>query len=302
MERGTGWVVILSPTLRSIFTFFHNYEASNMAFPMNMGDLYYSSLAKDAALLRSIGNGRNKTNTVRAQHKRRAPTTMGRSRKTYGGNTRYGGLMLSRDAMKYTDDSISHKVFFSNFIGAQLDPTSGTLGAVTQGVGSTQRLGRSIRMRSINIKGTVDIPISPTTSTAQQMPSIVLYLVLDTQTNKAQLDSQDVIGGAITSGSLATAGYRNIEHIERFKILKTWRYQFPQPAIGPNADTTTWDTYGIKKSFHMFKSFNIGQRYVSAGGATIGAIVDNSLHLIGMCNDTGTVPGIEFNVRMGFTG
>jgi len=136
------------------------------------------------------------------------------------------------------------------------------------------------------------------------MPFIYIALVLDTQTNGAQLNSEDVFTNPNGTMISAASPLRNMSYTERFKVLKKKIIRFPQPSI--TYDGTNIEQSGFRIPFSFFVKLGGLQTKFQAGTTTgyCGTIVDNSLHLIAYSNNTGAsiIPLISYNARLRFVG
>ncbi len=107
----------------------------------------------------------------------------------------------------------------------------GTMLNIPQGTGETQRIGRVIRVKSVMIRyhclvggGTTDIH-----------DEIKLYLVLDKQCNGGVATIGDILG---TGSCLA---FRNLQNVNRFKILATRYIQLSSAAGAGNGTTNLFE-------------------------------------------------------------
>lgn len=224
-------------------------------------------------------------------------------------NVRTGGFLGIEVKFLDAPKSITALTAPTGATGGELDPSSvvvGCLSAPAQGDGPTNRDGKKIMMKSIFINGMISIDQKTGQSTSDIAPSVFLALVLDTQSNGAQLNSEDVFTNQNAAAITATVPQRNMSFVSRFKVLKTWKYQFPTF----NMANDTGATGGIVQAgqtmpFEISKKFKDGipVNFTTAlTSADIANVIDNSLHLIGFVNDVTAVPNISYNSRMRFVG
>lgn len=180
--------------------------------------------------------------------------------------------------------------------GAEADPAANAscLNAVAQGDGESNRDGRKIVLKSIQLRG--HITQTTTSEQADINPSRVvrLLLVLDQQTNGVQLNSEDVV----TSSTNVEHAYYNLQHSGRFRIL--YDKTFVQPVSAAGTDNANTNSVGFDtKIFKVYKSLNIP---VTFDGTTedIANITDNSLHVICFASQTGGY--LEYESRLRFVG
>lgn len=210
------------------------------------------------------------------------PIVIGRStaRRT---NVRTGGFLGMES--KFLDTSYSASIV-SSTTSAEADPTGNCLNPVAQGDGESQRDGRRYNVTSVYVKGLVSLAASANTSD----PTVQLYLVQDTQTNAAQMNSEDLV----TTPSLAINCLRNLQYIKRFKVLKSMRINMKSRGA--------WDGTQFAQTqepFEMYVSTNIP---VTCTGTTgnVNTISDNSLHVVAIASDASAV--LQYSARIRFQG
>lgn len=192
--------------------------------------------------------------------------------------------------------------------GGEMDPSSvvtGCLSAPAQGDGPTNRDGSKIVMKRIYVTGTILVGAQAAQAAADIVPSILICLVLDKQTNGQQLNSEDVFVNQNASANTATNPQRNMSFTNRFEVLKTVQFMLPQPYAFNDAATTAAQG-GISKPFKLKKSFGLEGLRVqfTTGGTTadVANVIDNSLHIIAFCSSANLAPSIQYNSRMRFVG
>lgn len=168
---------------------------------------------------------------------------------------------------------------------AEADPAISSLCGIALGDTESARDGRHARLMSLHIQGHIEIG-SYDAATKPTNPHIRLFVVLDTQTNGAQLNSEDFLS-APTDTALAADAMRNLQHIGRFKTLKTMTIK-PTMNPGDNAGSNhemAGDIIPFEMHFNL-KGLNV---HFKGSDATISSIVDNSIHLIAI-KAPGTTP------------
>lgn len=185
--------------------------------------------------------------------------------------------------------------------GGELDPgTVNCINAVAQGDGSSNRDGKEYIIDSVYIYGVVGMAAQADQTVPDLMPAYFIALVLDKQTNAAQLNSEDVFTNAGASANTAPTPMRNLNFAKRFKVLWTHSDQFPPMTI-------SWDGTNIEQTGQqrLFKCFlrNLNIRVLTSGtSANVTDIVDNSLHVIGYTSTTSPALTISYNARIRFRG
>ena len=190
----------------------------------------------------------------------------------------------------------------ANMTGLETDPaTKLCLNSVAQGSGASERIGRKQRLKSVYIAGTVDIEGSAATG-AMAPPTVSIYLVLDTQTNLAQLNSEDVFEG-VSATTMTAMPLRNLENSQRFRVLRKLTIAFPQPTMIARSDGTNGVEYqnGTNIPFEIYKPLhNLLVNYKDAGG-NVTSITDNSLHVIAMKTVNSQPVRLNYSARVRYT-
>lgn len=216
------------------------------------------------------------------------------------GNLRTGGFLGQE--LKYFDTSLaaSAMVAPTDAAGGEHDPaTLLTLFCPTQGTGATNRDGRRAVMKSIQISGNLRSAPQINQAAIDLAGDYYVALVLDKQTNAAQMNSEDVFANPSASAVLAAAPLRDLERSTRFQVLKQWKGRFPQPVAvydGTNIEVGGWEL-----PFTYYSKLNIGVEFVANGG-TVADIQDNSLHLVAYCTNTGLAATVNYNCRIRYVG
>ena len=206
---------------------------------------------------------------------------------------------------KFYDVKLTGKALDTNTTGedGELDPatTIDCLNAVTQGDGESQRDGRNLVMKSLLLKGVVNIPAQATQSTLDVAPTIFMAVVLDTQTNGAQLDSELVYKNPSADTRCSASVVRNLQYAKRFKILAKKIIQVPTPTTGNDA-AGTFSISGMDIPFEFY--IRLPDIKVNYSGTTeaVANIVDNSLHLVGWTSSVTLAPTVSYNSRLRFVG
>ncbi len=205
----------------------------------------------------------------------------------------------SATELKFADTNFAPENVPNTIAGSEADPpgvgaqtTPGQLSGVAQGDGESQRDGRKIVLKSLHIRGAVSNQ-SFAGSTLQGTALVRVAIILDTQTNGAQLSAEDVF----LSTANVEFSFRNLRFINRFKILKQRLFIVePKSAAG---DGTANDVAAAKTTFNWFLRLNIPVMY-DGTTANIASVVDNSLHVI--CFSDSTFNDIKYASRIRFVG
>jgi len=190
--------------------------------------------------------------------------------------------------------------------GGEHDPSSivtGCLSAPAQGDGPTNRDGARIAIKSIYVNGVLSIAPQADQTGADTAGIVFIALVLDTQTNAAQLNSEDVFTNQNAAANTAACPQRNMSFTKRFQVLKTKTIRLPQPTL--TYDGTNIEQTGYHIPWKLKKRFPEGvkvQFTATSTTADVANVVDNSLHIIAYTSSAALAPFIAYNSRMRFVG
>lgn len=231
------------------------------------------------------------------------------SRSAVYADKRYVKNAYSRRAVlgvesKFFDSAVSATAInaATDAAGLEMDPaTLLCLNAVPQGDTASSRDGFKIAMKSLQIDGVIDIPKQATGG--GDNPTIIdVFVVLDTQTNAAQLNSEDVYTNNIGSFIGSACMKRNMSYTERFKVLKHKQITITPPPISYTGAAVLQS--GVQRPFSAFIKLGGLQTKYQAGTTTgyVGTIVDNSLHLIAVITAGDLAATMNYSARLRYVG
>lgn len=220
----------------------------------------------------------------------------------YARNIRHAGLLGIEH--KYYDTSLVGSVLSNNAdcSGGEQNPSATSLiSTPAQGDAHNNRDGREIVITAIELEGHVTFP-RLTGQTQATRPAIVFVaLVMDTQTNAAALNSEDVYINPGGDSGMVCEPLRNILYGARFRVLKTWRMQQRLNYFNDSATTAT--AAGDRLYFQFYrKNMRIKVRFNTGTTASVANVTDNSLQVIAWVNDISYTPVISYNARIRFVG
>lgn len=171
----------------------------------------------------------------------------------------------------------------------------------SQGDSEQQRDGKQISMLYIEIVGSVNFFGEEGKTAPVVDRGAFIAVVLDTQTNGAQMNSEDCFKNTSADATLGIDLYRNLLFGKRFKVLKQVKIQAP-PTLSSYAANTI-DTSGYTYHFKWFIPMN-GLRVNFNGGTTasVANVVDNSVHVIAYKSETAETVNFGYNARLRFVG
>lgn len=213
-------------------------------------------------------------------------------------NFRTGGFLGVE--LKFLDEKVdwgdAGTLRYLDAATAEIDPpTPDCLNALSEGSGVSQRIGRKVTNKMITIRGAVVWPAISFDAAVDFVanPNAVIFLVLDTQTNGAQLNSEDVFTAftAFADHQVMTNVFRDQERVARFRVLAKVTLCCPNRNMGQDVAGGKNVYERVYVPFEINKKLNFETTYnATATPATVSQIVDNSLHMIGYCDGIG-IPG-----------
>lgn len=225
-------------------------------------------------------------------------------KKRYGSaamrNQRTGGFLGIE--LKFVDYSLVGAILApTDAAGAELDPaTALCLNVVAQGDGENQRDGRQAVVKSCYVNGNVYIGNQSDQADVKGAPLIFIAMVLDTQTNGAQLNSEDVFTNPAASGTAAPCPLRDLQYSQRFTVLDSCQLVMPMRTTGTDG-ASTMSVAGATIPFKLSWNGELKNTY-SGTTAAIASLQDNSIHIIGYASNVDGTPQIVYNSRCRFVG
>lgn len=190
--------------------------------------------------------------------------------------------------------------------GGEFDPTALPaatlcLSAPAQGDGEQNRDGKRIVIKSVQVKGVCRVPPAELQAAPPTSTKVFVALVLDTQTNGAQLNSEDVFKNLSAEAAQNTDLTRNLLFGSRFKILKSGVFDVT-PASMSHFAVDSFSYSGIACEFDWFVPLELPVNFNAGTTAVIANVVDNSLHMIAFSTNATLGPTIGYNARIRFMG
>lgn len=233
-----------------------------------------------------------------ASAKKKHRASGGKTRKGYSSTARTRGAAVTGE-MKYVDNGFSGALTAStNWTGTEVDPaTVNTLLAPVVGAGVDQRIGKSIKVMKIKIKGNVNTASQIDQTAADGAAQIRIALYQDMQTNSTQAQGEDVMS-SFGSALLNVSTFQNINNFGRFRVLKDMNFVIQNPNM--TYDGTNIEQAGLLKPFKMNIVFKepVVIRFNNTNGGTVADIIDNSFHVIAMTSNTALAPTLNYVSRV----
>lgn len=251
----------------------------------------------------SKGQGRakvTKTTTISRVPRRRVRYSSLRYRRR---NFRNAGFIAIEQ--KFLDLALGQTALTADagMAGAEQDPaTALSLTVPSQGDSETQRDGKQIIAKYIEITGKVGFAGAEAVVNPLNAVQAFVAVVLDKQTNGAQLNSEDVFKNTTASANGATVPQRNLLYGKRFRLLKQVCFDLTPETLGYNA-ANDFGWQGKERTFRWYIPLNnMKINFTSGTTGVVGNVLDNSVHVIACCNNTASAPYILYNSRFRFCG
>jgi len=187
--------------------------------------------------------------------------------------------------------------------GGEYDPSSGCTGCLScpaQGDTEQSRDGKRIVIDSLILKGCIQNVANDALADPSASVKIFVAVILDTQTNGAQLNSEDVFKNLGNTADLVVCPTKNLLFGSRFRILKS--HVFDVTATGLVPTTATYGFNGVRRDFDWYIPFKGGLPVNLNAGTTadVANVIDNSLHVVAFA--TVATSTITYNARIRFQG
>jgi len=184
--------------------------------------------------------------------------------------------------------------------GGEYDPSATSM-ISTPPVGDTEssRDGKRIILKNVQIKGVIQRQPTEDAVNPQGQQQVFVALVLDTQSNGAQMNSEDCFKNLNAAAATAASPLRNLLFGKRFRILKseTFNLDVITSAEADNLHSAA----GVVRCIDWFINLkDLPVNFNSGTTASIANVIDNSLHVIAYSTD-GTAQ-IAYNARVRFVG
>lgn len=206
---------------------------------------------------------------------------------------------------KFFDTSASAAVASSaTMTGGTADPIApvSCLNAVAQGDGPSNRDGKHIVVKSVQVNGVIDWEYEAD-GTPNNIGAVFIALVLDKRTNGAQMVSQDVFTNPQNTADTCVVPLRNLLKSTRFQVLKTWTIHKPRGDWCPSTTTGQMRHGSQDVPFSCYLKMNLQTRFNETNiNSDIANIEDNSLHIVAFTNDASRNPTLKYNARIRFVG
>lgn len=172
--------------------------------------------------------------------------------------------------------------------------------APTQGNDFNNREGRKVWIKAIKIRGMVEWPAVANLTAGIPANQVRLILVMDKQTNGAQLNGEDVIESGTKASEPCIQEFQNPKFFGRFRVM--WDRTYTRPNSGTSYDGTNIEANGCHQKFKINKKFKkpLLVHFNATNGGTVADIVDNSFHFLAGRYATAASATLYYKSRVSF--
>lgn len=236
------------------------------------------------------------------------------ARRGFGSVARARGAAVTGE-MKYFDSEMTStaiaNVTTTWVAGTMMDPTTTiNLGSAavatplslcvpTVGAGLNQRIGRKIKLMKVKVHGLINVPVQAAQAAADAATQIRLLLVMDKQTNAAQMTGAQLMNDA-GAANTTTNSFQNPNQFGRFHVLKDKNFVFSNLNLTGSptaADVIQASSMRTFKLSFKFKS-PVTIDFNATNGGTVADIIDNSLHIVAGATTTAFAPTLSYYSRV----
>ncbi len=165
-----------------------------------------------------------------------------------------------------------------------------SLNEIPEGTTQSERIGRTVTLRSIHIRGAMKIPVVAADNDAFQRIRLVLYC--DKQANGATAQVLDLLETADINS------YRNLAESRRFRILYDKIYLMNATTSG---NGTIARAAEVGRGFNINANVNIPLEFSASTGA-IAELRSDNVGLMAICDAiTATAPQVNFSWRIRYS-
>lgn len=185
--------------------------------------------------------------------------------------------------------------------GGEYDPSATSMiSTPATGDGEQNRDGKKIVIEALSFNAALTLNAEVNQATADAPTDIFLALVLDTQSNQAQMNSEDCFKNLNAQSATNPIPMRNLLFGSRFRVLKEWNIKLKPPTL--SYDGTNLEQGGDSRLIQYWQRFPGGLvvNFNAGTTASIANVIDNSIHVIAYAN-TATAT-LAYNARIRFCG
>jgi len=209
-----------------------------------------------------------------------------------------------QDELKFLDTSLSGAVLtagITDMAGLEVDPSATSM-VSTPAIGddASSRDGKQIYIKSLQVTGSVIYAAQVDQTAADLEAPVHLWIVLDTMSNNAQLNSEDVFTNPVNT--VGGQPLKDLSFGKRFRVLR--HKVIPAQLVNMTWDGTNIEQQGVQRAFSFFIRFKkpLVVNFNAGTTASIANVVDNSLHVIAWNQHVSVNRSLTYNARIRFVG
>lgn len=171
--------------------------------------------------------------------------------------------------------------------------------APTVGAALNQRVGRKIMIYKVKVHGTITVAQQAAQAVADAATRMRLVLVIDHQTNAAQMTGAQLFNDA-TAAVTTLKSFQNPNNFGRFRVLKDKMFSIQNLNLAgsPTAGDLVQASAGINFKFTVNFKKPIEVHFNATNGGTVADIVDNSIHMVAACDTNTYAPALQYYSRV----
>lgn len=183
---------------------------------------------------------------------------------------------------------------------ANIPSSFGCLFCPVQGLDITNRVGRSVQVYSIKIRGLLEPTDADGLVGIQGAPSVRLILLRDKETRSTAFVDTDVMQAPLTpSIPLVNETFRNLASLGRYKVYKDKTFRvISQSGAATSASQGTAPQIPFQMKVRFKKPLTVN--FTNANTGTFADIVDNSFHLLAHSSNDDWAVAMTYTCRVGF--
>ncbi len=217
-------------------------------------------------------------------------------------NRRTGGF-IGQELKFYDTSQVGESMVApTDAAGGEHDPTTvEDISSPAQGDTEESRDGKKIVITSAFVNGSIKSAHAVNQTVMDDGSQWVVYMVQDTQSNGATLDSEKVFHNQAANAATAASPLRNLQYSSRFKVLAKATGYMESRAMA--WDGTNIEIAGLVQPFVLSWKGKMEVNFqAGATAAGVASCLDNSIHIIAYCSNTDLAPNINYNARVRFYG
>jgi len=167
------------------------------------------------------------------------------------------------------------------------------------GAALNNRVGRKISIHKIKVHGTLSVAPQAAQAVADATTKARIVLVIDQQTNAAQMTGAQLFQDASAAASTVNT-FQNPNNFGRFRVLKDKMFSLSNLNLAGSPTAADVIQAGIKVNFKFSVNFKkpLVVHFNATNGGTVADIVDNSIHIVAGADQITYAPALSYYTRV----